>query len=72
LREEYGLSARLVDQCYFGRGPPAGAAGAAGASTRVGMMRELLHHVTMRTAALVAAWMAVGFAHGVMNTVRCA
>ena len=31
-------------------------------------MECLLERVTLRSAALVAAWMSVGFAHGVLNT----
>lgn len=46
----------------------ASCAAKADALPREALLRCLLSRVTERTAALLAAWMAVGFAHGVMNT----
>ena len=72
--EAAGLSPALCRECFFtaaeqqshqdGASCSAAAAAAGGAEA----LRCLLARVVARSAALVAGWVAVGFAHGVMNT----
>ena len=73
-----GVPAELCTDCFFARhGTPTCAANYAvradEAAAREGLpvgesLACLLERVTLRSASLVAAWMAAGFAHGVMNT----
>lgn len=74
-RDDPSLTAYLGDMdldkgirelCFLGRVDPDTNAGVSDA--RGGVLLDLLQRVTRRSAALVAAWMASGFAHGVMNT----
>ncbi|CAE7335547.1 selenoo1 [Symbiodinium natans] len=58
----------LRARCFYGKLPEASCAAQAQSLPRAELLRCLLRRVTERTAALLAAWMAVGFAHGVMNT----
>ena len=61
--------AELRERCFFAaRARPSCAAALAEGGRDVDALRCLLERVAERTGALVAAWMAVGFAHGVMNT----
>ncbi|CAE7400065.1 selO [Symbiodinium sp. CCMP2456] len=62
------VPAELRARCFYGKLPEASCAAKADALPREALLRCLLSRVTERTAALLAAWMAVGFAHGVMNT----
>ncbi|CAJ1383615.1 unnamed protein product, partial [Effrenium voratum] len=56
----------LRESCFFGS--QRSCAHEADALSDDAVLRCLLERTVQRTAALVAAWMAVGFAHGVMNT----
>ncbi|CAK9047517.1 unnamed protein product [Durusdinium trenchii] len=58
----------LRQQCFFGRAVSPSCAERASEATGQEVLRCLLERMVHRTSALVAAWMAVGFAHGVMNT----
>lgn len=60
------VPAELREACFFA--PRARASCAASASADLDAMRCLLERAAERTAALVAGWTAVGFAHGVLNT----
>ena len=58
-----------MTECFFAPQPaPTCAAAASSASSGSAALGCLLERVVLRTAALVAAWQSVGFAHGVMNT----
>ena len=64
-----GVASDVREQCFFtARAQPSCAAAAANSEDDVEVLRCLLERAVERSAALVAAWTAVGFAHGVMNT----
>lgn len=61
------VSKRLKEQCFFERRATPSCAANASLGQRA-LLRCFLERVTLRTAALIAAWASVGFAHGIMNT----
>eukprot|EP01043_Picozoa_sp_COSAG02_P007508 COSAG02_NODE_225_length_28184_cov_16.570981_9_plen_737_part_00 len=64
-----GVASEIKAQCFFGAySKPTCAATVATELDPEPVLRCLLRRVVERCAALVAAWTAVGFAHGVMNT----
>jgi len=58
----------IREECFFARRAEPSCAAKHAALEAPDLFRCLLERATERTAALVAAWMATGFAHGVMNT----
>ena len=57
------------ERCFFARrAAPSCAAAAAAAADDREVLRCLLERAAARTGALIAAWAAAGFAHGVLNT----
>jgi len=62
------ISPWVQEKCFFGRRHEPSCARSYASLADDQVLRCLLQRVTMRTAALIAAWMANGFAHGVMNT----
>jgi uncharacterized protein YdiU (UPF0061 family) len=64
-----GVASDVRAQCFIGAySEPTCAATAASELEPEPVLRCLLRRVVERCAALVAAWTAVGFSHGVMNT----
>jgi uncharacterized protein YdiU (UPF0061 family) len=63
-----GVDANHHKQCFFGRRAEPSCAGTADDLDDDGVLECLLGRISLRTAALIAAWDAAGFVHGVMNT----
>jgi len=58
----------IREQCFFGRRVEPSCAASHATLNHADVLRCLLERTTKRTAALLAGWLAIGFAHGVMNT----
>ena len=59
---------RLSQDCFYAKHSTPSCAAEHASLDGPGALRCLLERTTQRTAALFAAWAAVGFAHGVLNT----